>query len=88
MALSEYAWAFLGTSVAEVAGCITAITVAHIKTSRQLAAAKAEVKEVRKLAEPTGNGFANDVRQALLRIETKVDDHIAAHADRDLRGRK
>jgi len=48
---------------------------------------RARVAEVRALAEPTGNGFARDVRQALTRIEaelqqvrTDMTQHLRDHA--------
>ncbi len=44
-----------------------------------------QAKRAKKLSEPTGNGFARDVTDALRRIESKVDSHISAHADNDIR---
>lgn len=36
----------------------------------------------------TGNGFADEVKDSLARIEKKIDDHVAAHADSDVRNRR
>lgn len=36
------------------------------------------------LSRPTGNGFAKQVTDALARIESKVDNHIATHAEADV----
>lgn len=35
----------------------------------------------------TSNGFASSVTTALTRIEQKIDDHIAAHADANIRSK-
>lgn len=35
----------------------------------------------------TGNGFAHSVRESLDRIEKKIDDHVAAHADAEIKRR-
>lgn len=85
MDLSHDAWVAVGAGVTELCGMVTAITVAHIKTKRQ-------VEEVRRLAEPTGNGFARGVLRSferiegqLTRVEGKIDDHVASHADQDIR---
>lgn len=47
--------------------------------------------EAAKLARPVGNGFTDEVRAALGRIEErtertgqKIDDHLAAHASADV----
>lgn len=44
-------------------------------------AAYAAIKsgQAAKFAKPTGNGFANDVRKSLHRIEQRIDAHLANH---------
>lgn len=78
--MSAEVWAFLGVVVTSIATVVTG-TLQNRKTRRQLS--------------PVSNGFAGSVRgtlarleQATDRIERKVDDHISAHADASIRGRR
>lgn len=49
-----------------------------------LIAAYAAIKSTQaaKYSKPTGNGFANDVRLTLHRIERRLDEHLRDHANK------
>ena len=54
-----------------------------------------KARNAEKQTKATGNGFANDVRRSLRRVEDavtrterKIDDHVAAHATAELRHRR
>lgn len=57
--LSPDAWGAVGIGITTAGATIGAIVVAHLKTSRQARGIADHVEDVRKLAEPTGNGFAD-----------------------------
>lgn len=96
--LSPEAWSAVGTFIATAGATIGAIVVAHLKTSRQATkiAVKQEqlqshVEDVRKLAEPTGNGYAAYTTGLLEQVIVRLDrmdeqlsrsDKRAARTDR------
>lgn len=81
MNVSPEAWAVIGTSVATFGGVLVAI----ITTRRNASKTQAAVEEVRTLAEPTGNGFAARVTEALNRIERRQEqDAVAARKAAEL----
>ena len=56
------------------------IVVEMIAQAGGFAAVWYKARQAEKLSRPTGNGFAQDVKNALRRIETKVDSHLRDHA--------
>ena len=71
--LSSDAWAAVGIAIATTGSTVAAITIAHLKTSRQARGIDAHVEEVRTLAEPTGNGFAGKVLEGLDQVVKRLD---------------
>jgi hypothetical protein len=67
MDLSPDAWATVGVGITAIASLVAAVTVAHIKTSRS-------VENVRRLAEPTGNGFASHTLNMLSGLTEQVTE--------------
>lgn len=59
------AWVFLGGTVTTVG----AVLVAHINATRRQDAVEGKVDETMALSRPTGNGFAQCVRESLSRLE-------------------
>lgn len=81
--MSPETWQTLGTIVA-------LLVVGAYNAWRTIRAERAARKAV-DLSRPTGNGFAQEVRDSLARIEGKADatnqlviNHLAAHAHHDL----
>ncbi|MFC0628537.1 hypothetical protein [Kribbella deserti] len=61
-------------------------------TAWQSRRSKNEAKAAKEYAKPTGNGFAQTVKDSLARIESRSErtekvllDHIQAHADADIK---
>lgn len=71
--MSHDAWTFLGL-------CVTTLATSGVLHSKL----RSRIDRVEKLAEPTGNGFAAEVKDALKSIEAKLDGHIGDHARADL----
>lgn len=71
--LSSDAWAAVGIAIATTGSTVAAITIAHIKTSRQARGIAQHVEQVRELAEPTGNGFAGKVLEGLDQVVKRLD---------------
>lgn len=69
MSLSPDAWAVVATGITTLGGTVTAITIAHLKTRRKVDQVSGDVEHVRELAEPTGNGFARRVTEALAELQ-------------------
>lgn len=57
----------------------TLAVVGSCAAAYQAWGAKGEATKAKDLSEPTGNGFAKEVRHALDRIEGKIDTHIHDH---------
>jgi len=71
--MSPDAWTFLGimtTGLVTLAGII----VSSIKSQKQGADTSDQVEEVRRLAAPTGNGYAQKTESSLARIETSIEN--------------
>ena len=88
--LSADAWAVIGIGIANVG----AVAASYVKGRFERQETNAKVEEVRTLAEPTGNGYANRTTSALERIERKVDGlgrdvlhHLQDHSRSDLERR-
>lgn len=62
--MSDSAWQFLSVMVVQVAGVI--VVYLKLRKSRQV------LDKAVELAEPTGNGFANEVREALAELKILV----------------
>lgn len=81
MNVSPEAWTVIGTSIATLGG----VVVAHITTRRKIGQVSDQVDAVKTLAEPTGNGFAARVTEALARIERQQQtDSVTARKAAEL----
>jgi hypothetical protein len=79
--LSPEAWGAVGIGVTTVGS----VVVAHLRTKAELRQQAAQVERVRVLAEPTGNGWATDMKSALARIERRQEqDSVAARKAAEL----
>ena len=67
--LSPEGWATIGVAITTVGS----VTIAQLRTKASLKKAAEKVEQVRVLAEPTGNGFATKVTDALTRIEARLE---------------
>ena len=65
-------------------GGAAAIAVVAIENRLSQRKTRKVAEKAVELSAPTGNGFAKTVTDALVRIENKVDGHIAAHAEADV----
>lgn len=88
--LDTNAWVFLGGTVATVGS----VAIAHINSKRRQDSVEQKVDETVALSKPTGNGFAQSVKDSLARVELaqaalvtevsalkeKVSDQAVAHA--------
>lgn len=66
---------------------IISIIFTYLGTRQKVNGVKDQATLAATLAEPTGNGFAKDMRdsmrflsEAIIRVESKVDTHIQDHA--------
>lgn len=82
--MSPEAWATVGIGITTVG----AVIIGYWKS-------KASVEEVRRLAAPTGNGFAADMRRVLreiqesqARTESALIAHLSDHARAAINGRR
>jgi hypothetical protein len=79
------AWAALGAVVSAGIGAVSAVVLERIRANRKLDIATAElstqIEEVRRLARPTGNGFADEVRSALGDLRRTSEVTVAALGD-------
>lgn len=74
--MSPDAWTFLGimsTGLVTLSGII----VSYFKTRQAGDNTSDQVEEVRRLAAPTGNGFADKMERSLDRIERAIDNLTA-----------
>lgn len=97
--VSHDLWVFLGIVVAQFAAIVVAVVQGRTAAA-DAKAAKQSAQTAAELSKPTGNGFADDVRQGfsdlregiadmrrgLSRVEAKIDDHVADHARSDILG--
>jgi hypothetical protein len=88
--VNQDAWVFLGGTVAAV----SSVVIAHINSRRKQDTMEAKVDETIALSKPTGNGFAQQVKDSLARVELaqaalvldvsslkeKVSEQAVAHA--------
>lgn len=83
-------WIALSTVAAAVIGGAVSVAVERLRANTRLDRAAADiaeqVAEVKRLATPTGNGFADDVRgqlrdlsQQMTRLEQRIWDHVDRH---------
>lgn len=91
-------WTTIGAITTTFIGTLGAVFIAHIKTKRQANEIAEHVDNVRKLAEPTGNGFARDTTEKLDllvemmrntmhrqdRTEQIIVDHLSDHTKAQL----
>jgi hypothetical protein len=82
--MSPEAWATIGVGITTVG----AIIVGYLKS-------KDNVEEVRRLAAPTGNGYADDTRRMLkeilesqARTESALLQHLTDHARAAINGKR
>jgi imidazoleglycerol phosphate dehydratase HisB len=91
-------WQFAIPAIASGGASVVAVYLSNRNTARGTAEVNRKVDQAIELSEPTGNGFAKHVLDALeeirvhahhqgvssARIETKIDQHIQDHAASDL----
>lgn len=68
IALSHDAWTTLGAAVTTLGG----VAIAHLSTRRVVAKNGEAIEQVRRLSEPTGNGFAGRTIGSLERLEASM----------------
>jgi hypothetical protein len=68
------------------------VIMGYLGTRKKVSDVSDQATKAAELAEPTGNGFAKDMRDsmkflsdAILRVEDKVDTHIQDHARQSLK---
>lgn len=87
--MSTEAWQFLGLVVVQVTGLVALWL--KLRKSRQILDDTAEnVHRAVELSEPTGNGFAQEVRESLaeLKILVQRNYNIASEARQEIRDHK
>ena len=78
---SMVALATVATAISAIIGGVTSVLIERIRAGKRADETDAKIEEVRRLAAPTGNGFANKVTETLERLVRSDESKLATLGD-------
>ncbi len=75
------ALATVATAISAIIGGVTSVLIERIRAGKRADETDAKIEEVRRLAAPTGNGFANKVTETLERLVRSDESKLATLGD-------
>ena len=78
---SMVALATVATAVSAIIGGVTSVLIERIRAGKRADETDAKIEEVRRLAAPTGNGFAKKVTETLEKLVRSDESKLATLGD-------
>lgn len=78
---SMVALATVATAISAIIGGVTSVLIERIRAGKRADETDAKIEEVRRLAAPTGNGFAPKVTETLERLVRSDESKLATLGD-------
>ena len=78
---SMVALATVATAVSAIIGGVTSVLIERIRAGKRADETDAKIEEVRRLAAPTGNGFAKKVTETLEKLVRSDESKLATLSD-------
>lgn len=78
---SMVALATVATAISAIIGGVTSVLIERIRAGKRADETDAKIEEVRRLAAPTGNGFAEKVTETLERLVRSDESKLATLGD-------
>ena len=78
---SMVALATVATAVSAIIGGVTSVLIERIRAGKRADETDAKIEEVRRLAAPTGNGFAKKVTETLEELVRSDESKLATLGD-------
>ncbi len=75
------ALATVATAISAIIGGVTSVLIERIRAGKRADETDAKIEEVRRLAAPTGNGFAEKVTETLERLVRSDESKLATLGD-------